>query len=521
MSKKMFSGKSVYEKASAAALWVVLTALLYYCHTKVNISSDSTTMLPVAKNFLDGNILLKDWVLGTNNFFFTETIWYALFIALGFSYNFMLDFIPAAVIAALTVMCMWFFIYKSDDIKEKNGIYTIIFSMLAFIMIGVVPFQTAYTLVNPNSHNNLYIFDVICILLVLDYMKKPALRTIIIYDVIALLMAFSESVTSMVLFAPVGLYCVYTFIFKKADRRGAVIVLANSVSMFLLSKLWAKVLAAVGGLYTRGMPIYRASLRFYGERIHGFYKQMEILFGIHHVDGIVVTPETLINNVLLWLLIAGFAVTLIYCLIRFNRLSETDKLLFLIVAVNLFLSVVTNVVIYYRYVVPAFVFGTVLYARIMIENADRIRHIKRLAAFAAVLSGFLIFVRVKQIILQPVFGGEQRVVMNEITDRGWGDGYGDFWCSSMLSYYSEFKSDIYPVYIEDGKMYGYEELIQKSWFDEKNKHFIMTFANGGSAFIDNNELFEVLGEPDDSFSYGSYEAFYYEKDISDYINFKE
>lgn len=521
MSEERFLKKSIYEKVSVVSLWTILTILLYYCHTKVNISSDSTTMLPVARNFLEGNILLKDWVLGTNNFFFTETIWYALFIILGFSYNFMLNFIPAAVISTLLVMCIWFFIYKSDDIKDKSGKYTIIFSALAFVMVGVVPFQTAYTLVNPNSHNNLYIFDVICVMLVLSYMKKPAKKTIIIYDVIALLMAFSENVTSMILFAPVGLYCVYTFVFRRDDRKSSVIVLANSVGIFILSKIWTKVLTAVGGLYTRGMPIGLVELKYYGGRIYGFYQQMELLFGIRHVDGIVVTPETLVNNVALWLLLAGFAATLIYCLIRFNRLSETDKMLFLIVVVNLFLSVVTNVVVFYRYVAPAFIFGIILYARIFIEHADKIRFIKKIYIYAVALSLFLIFIRVKQIILQPVFGEEQRIVMNEIVERNWGDGYGDFWCSSMLSYYSEFNSGIYPVYTEDGKMYGYEELIQKSWFDEKDKHFILTFANGGSAFIDNNELFEILGEPDDSFSYGSYEAFYYDEDISDYINFKE
>lgn len=516
MKKKQF-WSDTSKRLVFGVIWVLLTFFLYYYHAKINISSDNTTMLPVAKDLLRGNILLNGWTFGTNNFLFTETIFYAIFMLFGCSCQFMIHFIPAAVISTFVVFCLYFFIYKDDALRIYASKNIVLMCAMTVVFLGIAGRGTAYTLINPNSHNNLYIFTAACIILVLNYMRTEKLKYLIIYDILAVLMSFSESVTSMVLFAPVGLFCVYKIIFVKEDRRRAVLLLAGSIGAFIVSKLLTVLVAFGGGLYTRGLPLGPAHPRYYPGRILGFLKEMLLLFGFRKVDGIVVTPETLLNNVLVCMVVVGCTVILVYNLIRFFKLSDLDKILFLLVVVNLGLSVITDVVVYHRYIAPAFLFGFILCARTLIFCMNQLTFYKKLYRSLVFITVFMLIVRVKDVILMPKFGAEEKVVMEEIASRGWGDGYGDFWCASMPSFYSDFTTDIYSVYTNEEGLFGYEELVKSSWFQEKDKHFIITFSGDASGFINNERLFQILGEPDDSFEYGSYLVFYYDKDISDEV----
>lgn len=65
------------------AVFVVLSILCFLYHEKVPINSDITTMIPLVRDFMNGNILLKDWTVATNSFFFTETILRIPFLLLG------------------------------------------------------------------------------------------------------------------------------------------------------------------------------------------------------------------------------------------------------------------------------------------------------------------------------------------------------------------------------------------------------------------------------------------------------
>jgi hypothetical protein len=492
--------------------WTALTLFLYYYHLKVNISSDSTTMLPVARDLLGGNLLLRDWTLGTNNFIFTETIFYCVFRMLGCSWHFMIYVIPAAVISSFVVYSLYFFVCKDEKIT--------LMCVVAGVFLGMVSKGAAYTLLNPNSHNNLYVFTAICITLILNYFGSGKRKFLVWYDILAVLMSFSESVTSMVLFAPVGLFCVYKMIFVRENRKKAGVLLVNSMGAYGVSKLVAKAVVLAGGVYTRGLPIRFVRPGEYAGRILGFSRQMLILFGVKMADPNTASLETMIYNVFVSIVLFSFIMIFLYDLFRFFRLSDIDQIFLLIVVVNLGLSVITDVVVYHRYIVPAFLFGVMLCSRTLIQCMDRMPFYKIFYGVLTIAVMFIFAVRVKDVMEMPKFGQEEKVVMEEISNRGWGDGYGDFWCASMPSFYSDFTTDIYPVYANEEGLYGYEELVKASWYKERDKHFIITFSRDASAFIDNERLFEILGRPDDSFVYGSYEVFYYDKDISDHVFWK-
>ena len=76
-------------------LFCILLYTYYKFHEKVIVTSDNTTMLPLLKDWIEGNFLLRNWIVGTNNFFFTETIWCMLGLLLGMDSIDIVYFIPA------------------------------------------------------------------------------------------------------------------------------------------------------------------------------------------------------------------------------------------------------------------------------------------------------------------------------------------------------------------------------------------------------------------------------------------
>ena len=178
------------------AVVAVLTMFFFILKARVGLSSDSTTFLPMAQDILNGNIWLRGWIVGTNNFHFTETIFYAIGLSLGLSQTFLVRFISSFMYALLVSMVLlWWLKPEPTTIGGKiNGAtwFPFIVGIMLFI---IIPFDAAYCLLNPNSHNNLYVFCIICLSLCLKYLESFRKRYLGIYIILASLIAFSESVT--------------------------------------------------------------------------------------------------------------------------------------------------------------------------------------------------------------------------------------------------------------------------------------------------------------------------------------
>ena len=146
--------------------------------------------------------------------------------------------------------------------------------------------------------------------------------------------------------------------------------------------------------------------------------------------------------------------------------------------------------------------------------------VRRAAGIVAAVSLCVITVsRVTRIAAQPKWGSDEQAVMQQIQQRGYGDGYGDFWCASVNAYMTGFETRVYPILARDGdQLVPYPELMHESWYRERDKHFVITLdpASGRvSNFVNDEVLLRILGQPDESFTQGCYRVYYWEKDISD------
>lgn len=491
-------------------------------HSRVIISSDTTTTLPMAADIINGNLFLKDWILGTNNFYFTETIFYALGLLFSISYSKLITWIPGAFYAFLVAGGLY--IWKNDEEMGKEKKISKIAVLLMFSTLAVIPHQVSYTLLNSNSHNNLYAFLVLEIIILLSYLKNRRTMLLILYSVIALLISFSESVTNMVLFAPIGLLCLSCFRPKEKETWIYGKILGASIISYAGSKALLKLVEHFGGLVTLGMPIALAHPSIWLGRAVSWAKEF-FLFGGYKFGS--QQPLALPVKIILAfyiLLFAAFAFTMIWGTLFFKRMTVTERIFYFIVIVNISLCVITNVPIFHRYIFPGYFFGLLLTFKCFGEmlktlNLKLVTPISNAAHIGiALFCCLIVTVRVQEGIAQPVKGWNEEDVAAVLSDEKYQSGYGDFWCASLNSYYTGFKVPIYPIKANmDEGIVPYHELVKREWYEEKEKHFIITYTKDGSSFIKNETLFQIIGEPDETVDCEPYLIYYWEKDISKYI----
>ena len=126
--------------------------------------------------------------------------------------------------------------------------------------------------------------------------------------------------------------------------------------------------------------------------------------------------------------------------------------------------------------------------------------------------------RISENIRAPKLGMEEKKVFAFLEENNYGNGYADFWCGSVLSSYSNFEIEIYPIWSNADMLSPYDELINKDWYREKNIHYIIMNADDSqNAFCKKRQVIEILGIPQEENIFGKYEILYWNKDISDYI----
>lgn len=500
----------------------LLIAFNVYYHTKIVISSDMTTMLPVARDFINGNFILKGWVLDTNNFFFSETIFYAVGMAMGIGVRTLINVITPSFWSFLIIFSLYAFVFKEDEFK-KNILRNIIISMAFISVVGIVSLESGYTLLNANSHNNLYFFLAVCIFCLFQYIGNSQKRWIVFYLLLSGAMSFSESVTSMVLFAPVGLLCVYYIIFGPDLRKKSFVILASSILSFLLSHVFSFLIERAGGLITEGMPIEIAKPGEIPGRIKAFLPCIYKLFGFQNWEYNKFGFFSRVYQLFVLFLMILILCCIIYCCIKFTKISITDKMLLLITIINMLSCFLTRVSVIERYIVPAFVFGTLLtiktIANLVCNNFVHNRIVlKCICTFALCVIIYLGAYHIYDAYKQNIYIGPEEMLSEFIAEEELGDGYADYWIASPTSFYSEFRIQIYPITTAPGELRPYGALIRRDWYKEKDKHYVITYLNGESLFIKENELEDCLGPVDKIMECGQYKILYWEKDISGYMS---
>lgn len=481
-------------------------------HQYVDISSDTTTTLPMSLDLLRGNLLLSDWVLGTNNFYFTEIVIYAIGKLLGFSNLTLIYWIPGIAWTILFFATLKFLESEIEDAGRLEKIWFVLFEICSVLIIAPT---SSYTLLNANSHNNLYAFMMIYLLLISAWIETERLGYLVWASVLGALLCFSEGVTMMTLIAPMLCVCVLNLL-KKDNRKTYICTLISLFSSYICGKIIFKIFDLFGGMYTRGLPVGLSDVHEIPGRINAWINQFLVLLGIPtYFDS-----QWNIKKIVVTVLMILYIIAVFYYTCSFWKLCWKKQFLLFAVCINLAACIFTDVACHHRYIVIGYYFGFFLLGLFFVELCRKLYHLKTIALSMSTIF-ILAFAGLKMV---DVFSQEKKNINTKqladiIIDNDLGDGYADFWCASVVSFYTNYDNQILPIYIRDDTgIIRYDELIQRHWYNENNVHYIITYADGRSIFIDTASMLELCGKPDLTYSVGEYELYYWTDDISKYLN---
>ena len=490
-------------------IFLSLFVLYGLCHQKVRISSDTTTIIPMSEDFLNGNILLKGWVLGTNNFYFTEIIPYAIGILLGFSHAALINWIPGIAWAFIAVASL-----ELLDIDFKDRRRSSVFAVLFAAVLLIVPLCAGYTVLNANTHNNLYAFLALYLLWLKKYLRSESRKRLLAMTILAGLLSFSESVTNMVLIAPVALLALFDIHFRK--KNGRIWLLGSSIASYVIGKIVFLFFRLTGSMETVGFPIGMAPLSLIPDRVLAWVNQLGVLLG----EDWLLSGTVDFNIVFTTAFIAVYVIFMVVQFFRMKKMSDMEACLYLIAAVNAAACIFTDVPVYHRYCVPMYYFGILL----MLEmTASAVSHVASRTLYAVCLAAasllgiYTAAHKTVEYIRAEDYGGTQVKLAQFLENEGLEHGYADFWCASQISFYTDYDVDIFPIWVtaDNSKLIPYTELIHHDWYGMSDFHFVISFADENeSIFVSEPKLYEICGEPDRTETIGEYKVFIWNEDIS-------
>lgn len=508
---------------------IILTAVIPACcyaalHSRVIVSSDTTTTLPMASDILSGNIWLKNWILGSNNFYFTEILAYAAGRLAGFSFHTLITWIPSLALGLTFSLLLAFLLPELE--RYKRIVSYIIFALLFISILIIVPWQSSYALINANSHNNLYALIAVCLLFVAAF-QAGHIWPLPLLVLLGSLLYFSEGVTLMVLIGPLVLFGLLSAIGSRHPR--PLLLTLSGALMYAGGKGISALFQHMGGLVTRGLPIHLLSPEDAAGRISDWADQFGVL-----LDAPLVSSRVTVYTTFARCAAVLFAAGLVYGIVRFFRLSWRRQMLLLIALLNIGGCLFTDVAITHRYIVPAFYAGFLL---LFLFISDITEHLLNRAAAVIPSAGAFSFWRAASALLisfctvfsvffgagkwsafaaQPVLGSDEQRLADFIRDRNLGDGYANFWSASVVAYNADFDFQIFPVYTSTGSgtFVAYPELIRRDWYGETGIHyFVVHETEEGSREI-LQQVVSIAGEPDADYLFGDYELLWYDSDLS-------
>lgn len=498
-------------------LCVFLIIIHYWYHLAyIPIDSDMTTMIPMCLDSIQhGNWLLKGWVFGTNNFYFTDMIWEIILLKLGVSYQAIIYGLGSLWYSILLVLL----IYYCNECIFNNYTKSLVISILIIVVLPLM--ANAITFLNLHHHTSAYVYCVLCWVLYINYLKYNKISYLVFYTIIATLGSFSDGMFQMLLFAPI---CTTILIelAKKKNVRQNVIVLFFTIFSYGISSLFLYLAnRSVFVFHTLGIPVYITPVNIWGQRFIGYTKALLDLYGQQPFG---ITIYGLYESILCLYVLLTLVAFFYYGIKLFNN-SIPINIIWFACVFNLGGCIITGVDITNRYIGPYYVFSMFLlfilisdfYQKVCSEFNNR-----RIIAKVAIIIVSLLVCLVKGNIILSLPNAlynesDEKKVADYLFSKNVMGGYGEYWSASRIYYETGYKIPIYQISLHKGnhKIQPFSFLCKDSWYSEQHKNFII---NSPSAeHLNDSDILAICGDPIEYKIIGKYEIFIFDHDISLYL----
>ena len=535
MSSQFTSEEKTYRwrvTAVSVILFVLLFVVYFIYHQNTQlIAFDNTTMFPIMIDFFNGNYLMKNWIVSTSSFMFTDNVWFIPGLLLGVHVPTLMSFCGALFHAGF-VAIMLYLILRDEKKHMAGTLYAVIVAALYLMLFAVIP-CAGYTMENPlylylnlNEHAGTFLFVIVEILLLYLWRDSQYKRKIypILFTVYGLLGQMSDSMPLMVFFGPLCVYCAYFLIWPNVERnrKKDMFLIADSVLIVVLSSLINKIVSYYGGLTILGVSMGVNSPHQIAVNIKTVMIKMLLLFGYDTKYGISITPYV----VIVCLIIGLIAVSVLYQIILAIK-SGPDRL-----GLLLSLGIISNLIgiicidtggdAASRYILTVPFFGTALVVKFAASFGSRFKISGRcLLGFMLIISVGYSVKNITELAKVPNYGKDGEALAQYLEQRHVSVGYGGYWVSTVISSYTDFDTLIVPVRW-DGEGVGFyhrDVLVNTEWYENRDIHYLVIQSDEGDLYsydARRSDFIKFAGEPDEDVVFGIYEVLYYERDLSVY-----
>lgn len=521
--------------AICVLIFLALFSIYYVYHQNTQlVASDNCSMFQMLIDFLNGNYLLKNWVVGTASFAFTDTIWCLPGILLGIHVPKIMSFCGALFHAAFVSILLYMTLrdgYEKGNIKNNKvtAIVTLIFLMLAAVVpyAGFTIENPTYLYLNLNLHAGAFMFISIEILILYLWEKTGYKKKVypIIFTVYGILGQMSDSTPLMIFFGPLCIYSAYFLIWPNVEKNNKknLFLIVDSVFIVVMASVINKIVASVGGLTVLGIGLGVNTAGLAIRNVKLLIIRLLTLLGYDTYYGIRITPYVVIVS----LIIVLIAISVVYQLVMAVR-SNPDKL-GLLLALGIVSNVFGIIFIYSgydtvsaRHIMSLPLFGSALIVKLVISVLGNKAKVARiLIAFVLFVSSFYAIYNLAKVKDLPNYGDDGEAAATYIKEKGGGTGYGALWIYTSVAAYTDYESTIIPI-MWNGYGVGFFShylLINTEWYEETDIHYVVVLSNEGDLYSDGGnrtDFIKFAGEPDEDMVFGMYEVMYYEQDLSQY-----
>jgi hypothetical protein len=440
-------------RALYALLFITLTCVYTFVAMRVPVNSDGASPLLIAKDIAAGNIFLQGWSLSTVSFYFTELLPYALAIKL-FGWHMKFAYvIPAMMLATVVTLSL----YLSTRHRLANA-------WPVLVAVACPGFFAANIMLVPSIHMGAYAAGLLTWVFVTHYREQGGWWRLALIYLLMTATLFSDDIAKYFLLLPLCIASGY-FLFKERDAKDAHLI-GCSMAALISTKLIGYVFTSFNGFVVPGLnDVVFASYDAFWVNLdlvlRGTFVFFDAEFFGHKVlghDGIVKALRAL------------FAFSLIFAFVRivrrplaldFSGFSWALSALVMLSAYtfsNLPIDVTTT-----RYLVPVFIFGTLLVAYSYKLGAAWWRLLVVVAAVYAV--AFMTHMNSR-----PNMSGQPNAIVQELQKRNLTHGFGTYWNANANAFASGIT--VAPVWVLDD-VYPRRWLSSAQWYLQPGNFMIV------------------------------------------------
>lgn len=250
--------------------YTLIFFLLFFLYLHIayytEYNSDSASEILEANEMANGNWLLKDWVLSTVNFYFTDAIWYAALIKI-FGYNHDYVYILPAFGYTIASLVLARLAYKYTHSKV---------SVLIASLFFIIPSEfVGNTVTLPVFHGMSIVYIIISLALFIEATQKN-INLFYIYIPLTALLLFSDDIAKYWLITPSIFSAIYSYKRNKTPKNKKIILLSiTPIIFYIILKI---VMEKLGFASVPGVQANIVELSRINDNIYWFFENLFSIF---------------------------------------------------------------------------------------------------------------------------------------------------------------------------------------------------------------------------------------------------